>query len=166
MKLVKQCKPDIIFLGVDSFNQCENKWFDSAITELQCYGKVAILTSKKSARIVTWAITKHINGFLLQSIEPDELILAIQMMMANWILFPECVWPTHGAIEVVMNKYEKLTQREKRVVDLLLKDNYRKEVAEILNISTSTVNKHVNSILRKYEVSSVRELKVLIREQY
>lgn len=52
----------------------------------------------------------------------------------------------------------KLTPREKDVLQYLLMDIKRKEIAETLCISESTVKTHINNIFQKLEVSSRSEL--------
>ncbi len=48
----------------------------------------------------------------------------------------------------------RLTQRERQVLRLLAAGSTTREMAETLTVSTSTVRKHVQSLLRKLEVGS------------
>jgi DNA-binding CsgD family transcriptional regulator len=56
---------------------------------------------------------------------------------------------------------EQLTKQEQNVLDLLLKDNSNKAIAETLFVSVSTVKTHVNNVYKKLNVTSRDELKSL-----
>lgn len=56
---------------------------------------------------------------------------------------------------------EKLTQQEKKILELLLTDASNKDIAEKLFVSLSTVKTHVNNIYKKYDVQSRDSLKNL-----
>ena len=59
------------------------------------------------------------------------------------------------------NLKEKLTQQEKKILDLLLTDASNKDIAEQLFVSLSTIKTHVNNIYKKYNVQSRESLKDL-----
>lgn len=56
---------------------------------------------------------------------------------------------------------EQLTNQEQNVLDLLLKNNSNKDIAETLFVSVSTVKTHVNNVYKKLNVNSRNELKSL-----
>ena len=56
---------------------------------------------------------------------------------------------------------EKLTQQEKKILELLLTDASNKDIAEQLFVSLSTVKTHVNNIYKKYDIQSRDSLKSL-----
>lgn len=59
---------------------------------------------------------------------------------------------------------ELLTARELEVVEFLLQDRKRKEIAEELNVSENTVKKHTSHIFAKLQVANRRELFNKIKE--
>ena len=54
--------------------------------------------------------------------------------------------------------WNRLTPRERQVLDLIGRGKTTKEIATILNLSTGTVGNHRKSICRKWDVHSTAEL--------
>ena len=52
-----------------------------------------------------------------------------------------------------MNKFI-LTEREREVFNLLIKNKTTKEIANTLNISEKTVRNHISNVMQKLEVAS------------
>lgn len=48
----------------------------------------------------------------------------------------------------------KLTQQEKKILDLILQDKTNKEIASLLFLSVSTVKTHINNLYKKIDVDS------------
>ncbi len=63
---------------------------------------------------------------------------------------------------VILEKLERLTKREREIMDLLCANSSSKMIAKQLMISHNTVDAHRANILLKLEVGSVRELMVLL----
>lgn len=63
-----------------------------------------------------------------------------------------------GVVMRISSYISRLTEREKQVLDFLLKGYKRDEAAEALHISIYTFRNHTRSILRKCEVESLKEL--------
>ena len=61
-----------------------------------------------------------------------------------------------------MEKLDKLTKREREIMDLLCTNRSSKIIANQLMISHNTVDAHRANILLKLQVGSVRELMVLL----
>ena len=59
------------------------------------------------------------------------------------------------------NGKSTLTQQENKVLGLILNDKTNKEIASELFVSVSTVKTHINSVYKKLEVSSRKEVKEL-----
>ncbi len=61
--------------------------------------------------------------------------------------------------------YDKLTSREREVLQLLAEGNATKEIATKLHVSVSTIETHRRQVMEKLELFSVAELtKYAIRE--
>lgn len=63
-----------------------------------------------------------------------------------------------GAVMRISSYISRLTNREKEVLDLLLRGYRRDEAAEELHISSNTCRNHTRSIFRKCEVGSLKQL--------
>lgn len=93
-------------------------------------------------------------------------------LIPNWILYPAIL------ISLIFNTYfilfykrkktskpseliEKLSNQERKVLDLIIANKTNKEIAEAFFVSHSTVKTHVNNIYKKLEVQSRDEIKNL-----
>ena len=56
------------------------------------------------------------------------------------------------------NEIETLSQREKEVLKLILENTKRKDIAQNLFVTESTIKKHTSGIFRKLDISSRTEL--------
>ena len=77
-------------------------------------------------------------------------------------VFVESV-PTRASIEVARQRY-RLTRREVEVLVLVVGGKTGREIADILCITTATVNDHTSSLLRKIGVSRRLELVAVMQE--
>ncbi|WP_405205273.1 response regulator transcription factor [Aquimarina sp. LLG6339-5] len=59
----------------------------------------------------------------------------------------------------------KLTQQEKKILDLILQDKTNKEIASLLFLSVSTIKTHINNLYKKIEVESREEAKTLYKNK-
>ncbi|WP_108805263.1 response regulator transcription factor [Aquimarina sp. Aq107] len=59
----------------------------------------------------------------------------------------------------------KLTQQEKKILDLILQDKTNKEIASLLFLSVSTIKTHINNLYKKIEVESREEAKTLYKNR-
>jgi DNA-binding CsgD family transcriptional regulator len=60
----------------------------------------------------------------------------------------------------IIDKKQRLTFREKEVLDLLLTNHSNREVAEKLFIDYETIRSHRKNIYRKLEVNTIMELAI------
>lgn len=65
---------------------------------------------------------------------------------------------TEGQIDIIMKNICDLSVREKEVLRFILENKKRKEIAETLFVTESTIKKHTSSIYKKLQVSSRAEL--------
>ncbi|WP_299443373.1 helix-turn-helix transcriptional regulator [uncultured Aquimarina sp.] len=58
----------------------------------------------------------------------------------------------------------KLTQQEKKILDLILQDKTNKEIASLLFLSISTIKTHINNLYKKIDVENREEAKTLYKK--
>lgn len=119
----------------------------------------SVLHSKFEYMAVSYVVTE-ILLLLFYGIIND---LKIQQSNAAQPTQPEtvCEYLTEAEAEVVVRDFEaikQLTNREKEVFVLLLEGKKRKEIAEELFVTESTIKKHSASIYKKLEVENRKEL--------
>lgn len=91
----------------------------------------------------------------------EELPRAVRQLAGGQLWFPAPVvirWMKIDAARRSSALRLSLTQRERQIMEFLLRRFSNKEIAEILNISERTVKFHVSNILSKLQVGSRQEL--------
>jgi DNA-binding NarL/FixJ family response regulator len=132
--------------------------------------KVLILTTFEVDEYVFEAIRAGASGFLGKSVEPDELINAIQVVArGDALLSPK-------AVRGLMNRFlaqpeleqlaapallEVLTDREREVVGLVALGLSNDEIAERLVVSPLTAKTHVNRAMVKLDARDRAQLVVI-----
>jgi DNA-binding NarL/FixJ family response regulator len=158
-----ELKPDLVLMdigmpnlnGIDAARQI---LADSPATH------ILILTMYYSQQVVQEVLAVGARGFLLKSDAGRDLVSAVEAVQHNRTFF------TSQATEVVVDGYlnperkeeqplrNRLTPRERQVVQLLAEGKTSKEVAVALNLSVKTAETHRTNIMRKLDLHSVADL--------
>jgi len=133
---------------------------------------VAMLTFSLQQDDLVKALRAGANGYLLRTIEPDELITSMQDMIAgNLVLAKEFTGVLaqiiNGELDVSGEKttLAGLTPREMEILCHISAGKSNKMIAKELSISDGTVKLHVKSILRKLQVNSRVDAAVIAVEE-
>lgn len=65
-------------------------------------------------------------------------------------------------IDEIMQRYEKLTERQRNVVNCLAQGLCIKEIASCLDISPRTAELHINAIYNHFEVRKMTPVAIMI----
>lgn len=134
---------------------------------------VLILTVSEADRDLARALRNGAKGYLLKSMEPDEVIEAVLRAVRGETV----VAPTMTAKLVRLLDHRAdgeqshsdllstLTQREREILAHLSRGESNKAIARALNISYDTVKLHVRHILAKLNLTSRVEAAVFAVEQ-
>jgi DNA-binding NarL/FixJ family response regulator len=118
----------------------------------------------ESEQIVREVLEVGARGFLLKSDAARDLVSAIQALQRRTTFF------TSSVAEMVLNGFldrrgepqkpskDRLTPREREVVQLLAEGKSSKEVAVVLNLSVKTAETHRTNVMRKLDLHSVADL--------
>lgn len=173
LTLAEQLKPDIIVMDISmpELNGLE------AARQLQKNSPqigILILTMYFTDQLVREVIDCGARGYILKSDADKELVNAVEALANRRTYF------TREASEILLNGYSRpdvvldskatarnrLTAREREIVQLLADGKSSKEVASTLKISVKTAETHRANIMRKLELHSVSELvRYAIRNQ-
>lgn len=119
---------------------------------------VFLLLTVVFLNLAIWFVEQIIRAdfeFLAVSYIVSELLLVLLYgLLQEQTAAPA---PVKDALEDIA-ALEQLTAREKDVLQLLLEDVKRKDIAQRLNVTENTVKKHTSNIFAKLEVASRQEL--------
>ncbi len=156
-------KPDVVLMDIDmpGINGIQG------VLEIRQYFpemKVMMLTVFEDEEKIFGAIKAGANGYLLKKDSPHKILDAIDAVYRGES-------PMNGMIAAKVLEYfqqrntknqeldqSHLTDREKEILQLLIKGNSYKEIAGTIFISVETLNTHIKNIYRKLNVHSRSEL--------
>jgi DNA-binding NarL/FixJ family response regulator len=159
----EELKPDLVVLdvamptlnGMDAARQ---------ILKARPGTPILILTVYESEEMIRQILELGARGFLLKSDAAQNLLLAVEALQRRATFF------TARAAEMMLDGYlhrgnesgssakDRLTTREREVVQLLAEGNSSKDVAKILDLSVKTVETHRTNVMRKLDLHSVASL--------
>jgi DNA-binding NarL/FixJ family response regulator len=162
----EQMKPDIVILDVcmPELNGIEAT---RQIRKVSPRTEVLILSAHHSEQLIREILEAGARGYVVKSDSDSDLVLAIESLSnrkpfftsyATEMLVKGCAGDTASQLPLGNPTTEKLTAREREIVQLLAEGKSSKEVATTLNISTKTAETHRANIMRKLAFHSVGEI--------
>lgn len=166
-ELLRIYKPDVLILdlnipGTDGI---------TLMQELKSEGfalPILILTVSEAEDDLARALRSGANGYLLKSMEPDEVVDAVQRAVkGETVVAPAMTAKLVSLLDAkstTESVLDSLTQREREILSHLAKGESNKAIARQLDISYDTVKLHVRHILAKLNLSSRVEAAVFAVE--
>ena len=163
--LAEQLKPDVIVMDV-SMPDLNGLEAARRIHKSLPKTGILILTMHYSDQLVRDVIESGARGYILKSDADRELVSAVEAIAnrrtfftprASELLLDGFSRPG-TAVEPKLPLRNRLTSREREIVQLLAEGKSSKEVAVALGISVKTAETHRANIMRKLEIHSVSEL--------
>jgi DNA-binding NarL/FixJ family response regulator len=160
-EILKNIKPDIILLDINlpdisGLELCESIRNQSA--EIKLIG----LTSTNEVGIISQFLARGGNGYLLKSIDKEELLLALEEVLDGRIYLAKMAnQKLLSQFRSVKNSIEStpiLTRREKTILVCLNDGLNGPEIASKLYLSPFTVETHRKNLLQKFKVNSTPKL--------
>lgn len=165
VKLARQHQPDIAVLDV---GMAELNGIEAARQIHQSCPKtgVLMLTMQDSDELIRSALAAGARGFLLKTDAAPLLATALTALLAGRPYF------TGRVSEIVLAGFlqpdftadaaaepgDRLTAREREIVQLLAEAHTSKDIAVRLGISVKTVDAHRANVMRKLNLHSIAEL--------
>ena len=168
IRLVGRVNPDVILMDL-IMPRMDGPTATRAIREKYPKVQILVLTSFKEDNLVHDALKAGAIGYLLKNVTPDELANAIRAAnRGRTTLAPEAAEvlihsATHHDVPQIGHD---LTEREREVLDLMVKGLDNNKIAETLVVSRSTVKFHVSNILSKLFATSRTEAVVIALQHH
>ena len=160
----QELKPDILILdiGMPELNGLEAA---RRIREACPNVEILILSMHHSDHLVRELVEAGVRGYVVKSDSNRDLIVAVESLANHKPFFTPRItemilgrFSSSGCVEVPAVIRERLTSREREIIQLLAEGKSAKEVASSLGISLKTVETHRANLMRKLEIHSVTEL--------
>jgi two-component system response regulator NreC len=126
--------------------------------------KVLILTRHANEEYVFQILRAGASGYVVKKAAPTELVLAIQSVCrGDSFLSPAISRPVieeyiRRAEAIEESSYDRLTDREREVLQLVAEGHSSREIAELLHITERTVRAHRGHLMDKLDIHSTAEL--------
>jgi NarL family two-component system response regulator LiaR len=166
--LAERLRPDVILMdlvmpGLDGVGAMRE------LRERVPGSRVLVLTSFLDEDRLLPAIREGAAGYLLKNVEPAELARAVRVAHAGEaVLDPTVAARLVHAISTGTdrsNEAERLTRREREVLELIAGGRSNKRIAFELGISEKTVKTHVGHVLAKLGVTDRTQAALLAVQQ-
>jgi len=161
----EQLRPDVVIIDIcmPELNGIEAT---RQIRRVSPRTEVLILSVHHSDQLIREILDAGARGFVVKSDSDTDLLRAIDALGNHKPFF------TSYATELLLGRYgtdgaaspleslpgERLTSREREIIQLLAEGRTSKEIATVLNISAKTAETHRANIMRKLDFHSVGEI--------
>jgi DNA-binding NarL/FixJ family response regulator len=163
--IAEQTKPDVVILDI-SMPELNGLEAARNIRKASPNTEILILSIHYSDQLIREILGAGVRGYIMKSDSDRDLINALENLANHRPFF------TPKAAEVMLAKFnhsgsratmgemigDRLTAREREIVQLLSEGKSSKDVASLLGISVKTAETHRANVMRKLEIHSVSEL--------
>jgi DNA-binding NarL/FixJ family response regulator len=161
----EKLKPDIAILDI-SMPDLNGLEASRRIRKASPRTQVLILSMHCSDHLTREIVDAGVRGYIVKSDSARDLVIAVETLSNHRPFF------TPLATEVILSNLnaagpitktpesirDRLTSREREIVQLLAEGKSSKEIASFLNLSVKTVETHRTNLMRKLDVHNVSEL--------
>ncbi len=163
IQMTQQLLPDVVLMDIamPGLNGLEaTRQVKALFPEI----KVLILTMHADEEYVYQILRAGASGYVVKKAAVTELVLAIQAVYrGDSFLSPSISGKVieeyiRKAEAMTVNRYDRLTDREREVLQLIAEGHSSQEIAELLHITEGTVRSHRASLMDKLDIHSAAGL--------
>src|ERR1700722_17009270 len=162
----EELKPDIVILDI-TMPELNGVEAARGILKASPNTEILVLSVHYSDQLIRDILDAGVRGYIVKSDSDRDLVVAVEALSNHKPFF------TPRPTELILNNFnskggpiselpetigDRLTSREREIVQLLSEGKSSKEVASALSISVKTAETHRANIMRKLEIHSVSEL--------
>lgn len=162
IRLSQELKPDVVLMdiGMPGINGIQaTREIKSKLPETN----VLVLTMHRSEEYFFQMLEAGASGYVLKGAETNELINAVRVVARGDVfLYPSMA---RRLVAEYLSQTgsdpsgrEKLSDRERQILQLIAKGFTNKEIAERLVLSPSTIHSHRTNLMQKLSLTSRHEL--------
>ena len=158
VRLVEELKPNMIIVdiampdmnGVEATRQIRQN-------SPQC--QVLVLSMHRDAVYVRETLRSGAAGYILKDSIDQDLLRAVRMVAAGGsFLSPEVARTVLDDYQQTEDPFDRLTAREREVLQMLAEGKVAKEIATALDVSVYTMDAHRGRIMKKLGLRSSTEI--------
>lgn len=153
LEMIEKVKPDVLLLDITFPDRSGFDVLDE-LRKKENAPLVVVLTWHTEPSYATRALAAGAHGYVNKSVEPAELLAAIQAVSRGEQVLPAGIDMTNTDGSPTSG----LTAREQQVMEMLARGLTNREIAEHLAISIKTVDTHRGHILKKLGLRNNSEL--------
>lgn len=127
--------------------------------------RVLVLTMHADEEYIFQVLRAGASGYLVKQAAPEELVAAIHAVYQGASFLSPTIskrvideYVRRAEEGVVTDPYDKLTPREREVLQLIAEGHSNREIAEQLTISIKTVESHRAHLMEKLDLHNTAEL--------
>ncbi len=160
----EEMKPDVVIMDI-SMPELNGIEAARRVRKVAPNAEVLILSVHYSDQLIREILDAGVCGYMIKSDSDGDLVAAVETLAQHKPFF------TPRATEVILSNFssaahsepleligDRLTSREREIVQLLAEGKSSKEVASSLCISVKTAETHRANIMRKLQLHTVSEL--------
>jgi len=164
LDLVAQLHPDVVLMDI-AMPLMDGIESTRRLTKMFPGVKVIVLSQHDNREYILSVIKAGASGYLLKKAVTADIISGIQAVYDGGFYFYPSI--TKTVIEDYLEKdkekptedtYDRLSDREREVLKLIVEGHSSNEIAQMLFISVKTVLRHRTSIMEKLDIHNRTEL--------
>jgi DNA-binding NarL/FixJ family response regulator len=164
VRLAELLTPDIVIMDI-AMPYLNGIQAAAQIVKNQPSTGIIILSMHSDETYITRTLAAGAKGYLLKENAEVDLSRAIEVVAQGKPFFSPAIASTlledymrQMQERGVQDSYDLLTDREKEILQLLAEGKTNKDVANMLNLSTNTVETHRTRIMQKLDLHSAAEI--------
>ncbi|MEW5984656.1 MAG: response regulator transcription factor [Acidobacteriota bacterium] len=164
VRLANELEPDVVILDI-TMPLLTGIEATAQIVRRSPSVRVLILSMHADEAFITRSVQAGARGYLLKDSADTDIVSAIDAIMQGKSFFSPAAasamlddYRRTLAGRGITDRYDSLSEREREIFQLIAEGHSNKSIAEVLNISPSTVETHRGHIMEKLDLHSVAEI--------
>jgi DNA-binding NarL/FixJ family response regulator len=158
VELAQRVKPDVVVMDV-AMPRLNGTQATEQIRSRHLQSQVVILSMYSDDTLVRQALRCGAKGYLLKRSVVEELLLAVRAASRGELFLSSAVSESILSFALAQQTdseeetpFDQLSDREKQVLKLVAEGQTNNAIAQILNVSVKTVEKHRSNLMDKLNI--------------